>query len=673
MLLVALTVPGVANAADPLYGVSVPSTPSRSDLNEVTGGGVQALRLEISASDAKQNGGSLDWSTIDAEIGQAADRGLEVVPYLTGSPKWTRSCRQARCPGAGRLTGRQEEWLRFVEGAVNRYGPDGSFWSDGSGRTAVPIRAWQLWDTANVRSQPRGYGALLEATYRTIKVADPDAVVVTGALSFAGLKGQARPTKFLRELLRSSGKHSFSAIAVRPLASSVDRAKSQVAEVRRVLSTSHGSQAIWVTSIGWASDRRSSRKMSVGPGGQESRLRRTMKTFSSDLGIDAVFWSRWRDGRSGCSWCRYSGLVNKAGESKPAWEAYQEFLDPDVVEPPPPPPPTLPRTFFGVAPESDQFTASDVALMQDAGVGAARMLINWQEVLPAAGDSYRWGAIDSEFEQLALQGIEPVPQLFGSPSVVSNVGDPATLSGWREFVAAAVGRYGPGGGFWDQFEQQHPGYAPQPPRVWQVYNEQNTWTYWPHGGPAVSGYAKLLHASASAIRERDPTAKIMLGGMLGNDNMNGIPSWEFLRQLYQLPGARNDFDIVALHPYNFSLDDVAWEIDKARETMTAQGDAATPVWVTELSWGSTYDDDDTKNSWWERDPAGQAKMLTSAWKMMIAMRTEWNLGGAFWYTWRDPSFPVCAFCGSAGLLQGNMIPKPSFAAFRNLTEAYPAG
>ena len=165
-----------------------------------------------------------------------------------------------------------DDWLQFVAAAVNRYGPEGGFWpiTSGAEQISVPISHWQLWNTANDDGKATSYGALLEATYRTIKLADPDAEVVTGALSFAGGKGTVKPTSFLRGLLRTSGKNSFSAVGVRPLARSVGSVKGQVKDVRRVLdSTGHVSDGIWVAPIGWASDRRSSKAVSVGPRAEE--------------------------------------------------------------------------------------------------------------------------------------------------------------------------------------------------------------------------------------------------------------------------------------------------------------------------------------------------------------------------------------------------------------------
>ena len=324
------------------------------------------------------------------------------------------------------------------------------------------------------------------------------------------------------------------------------------------------------------------------------------------------------------------------------------------------------RTLFGVDPEAGQLTPGDLAWMDAGQVGSVRFILNWQEVQPNPGDAFNWSRIDQEIETLALHKIVPLPQLFGDPSLVTQTGNSAVMNRWLFFVAAAVNRYKAGSPFWQQFKEDHPNATPLPPSVWQVYNEQNIPEFWP-GGPSPNKYAVLLHASALAIRGSDPSAKIMLGGMHGQNNMNGTPSWTFLKNLYEYPGAAADFDIVAIHPYQPDLSGIANEISMVRNVMNSKGDQQAQIWITEMGWSSKLDPANTW--WWEQTPEGQAKMLDSAWRMLLYAKSYWNIGGIYWYTWRDPTTDVCNFCNSAGLLEKNYFPKPSYGAFRQLARA----
>ena len=94
------------------------------------------------------------------------------------------------------------------------------------------------------------------------------------------------------------------------------------------------------------------------------------------------------------------------------------------------------------------------------------------------------------------------------------------MNPWRQFVAAAVARYKPGG----SSGPTTPGFRPMPPHVWQVYNEQNITAFWPTG-PSANKYGVLLHATAETIRacrpEREDHAR---GDARRRRAMNGTPS-----------------------------------------------------------------------------------------------------------------------------------------------------
>ena len=649
--------PAAAGAADPVYGVSTPTALNSKDLNELAAGKVQAVRLEISWKATQGKGGDFNWGKTDKRIEAVTNRGIAVVPYLTGTPKWAKGCKKKSCRAPKVLTPETDAWLRFVDAAVDRYGPSGSI-------LAKPVRTWQVWDTANSGS-PKGYDKLLGATFRTINLSDPGAKVLTGALSFASGKGMTSPTKLLKRLMNPKVNQTFTAVGVSPQSRSVGKVKRQVKSIRKVLDKAgRKGTEIWVTPVGWASDKRSSKALSVGAAGQKKRLSQVMKSLRKGFGVGGVFWTRWRDGGGGCKWCRHAGLVSKKGKAKPAWGAYKKFLKTVVVGPPPPPPDD--PFFFGVVPDV-RLDFTDLNLMDQANVGALRFAINWQQVTQGGG--FDWTRTDQMFALLASKGIEPLPQLFGEPEEVQTTVDsdgnpnPAAMNSWKLFVAAAVDRYRPGGKFWTD----HPGLTAHPPHVWQVYNEQNIKAFWPNG-PSPNKFAGFLHGTAEMIRLVDPDAQIMLGGMHGDNAMEGTPSYDFLDLLYNREDFKDwdDFDIVAVHPYGFSTAEITTEIDKVRTVMDDHDDSAAPIWVSEMGWASTGDGT-AKNLWWERTPQGQASILTAAWNLMIQKRDDWNIGGVFWYAWRDPLGDPCTFCGNAGLLNNNYGAKPSFNAFKQIT------
>jgi hypothetical protein len=143
-----------------------------------------------------------------------------------------------------------------------------------------------------------------------------------------------------------------------------------------------------------------------------------------------------------------------------------------------------------------------------------------------------------------------------------------------------------------------------------------------------------------------------------------VTAWDFLKKLYAVPGIKAFFDDVALHPYAKSLTQFKQEIQRVRNVIKGHSDAATPLWISELAWGSAPPSSSGPGI--NKGLAGQAKMLSKAFRTVLLNRTAWNVQRLFWYHWRDPkhSRASCTFCASAGLLKFDRTAKPSLQAFK---------
>ena len=111
-----------------------------------------------------------------------------------------------------------------------------------------------------------------------------------------------------------------------------------------------------------------------------------------------------------------------------------------------------------------------------------------------------------------------------------------------------------------------------------------------------------------------------------------VDAWDFLGSFYAVRNIKNYFDAVALHPYAPNLIAIQSEIQNVRNVMRGTRDGSTPLWITEIAWGSAPPDSFGIN----KGPAGQAQMLTRAYKLVLDHRTAWNIQRLFWYHWRDP-------------------------------------
>jgi hypothetical protein len=328
--------------------------------------------------------------------------------------------------------------------------------------------------------------------------------------------------------------------------------------------------------------------------------------------------------------------------------------------------------FFGVV-RGPSLDAQDLDGLAAAKVRTARFLLLWREVEPSHG-SFDWHAVDPGVGALASHGIRPAPFVFGSPTWVNTylarppVDSAAHEQAWRDFLAAAVARYGPGGSYWaNGYHQQFPGATPLPIQSWQIWSEPSFQNFDPEGdvAHAAQKYARLLKVSHDAIKPKDPYAKIVLAG---NPCCGTWTAASFLKNLYQVPGARDNFDVAAVHPYGRNLDDVRSQLVKFRAVMTDNADGATPLWLDEFAWGSGPPDSSGHNV----GITGQQQLLDSTFKMILDNRTNWNVQRVFWFFWRDPQAGspyahVCPICGTAGLLRYDRTPKPAYNTFTGFT------
>ena len=198
-----------------------------------------------------------------------------------------------------------------------------------------------------------------------------------------------------------------------------------------------------------------------------------------------------------------------------------------------PQPADAPREFFGVVPQS-LLTEEDLNRMQEGRVGTIRLVIPWGALAPEEKDAKQvdYSSIDPILVSAAENGVRVVPTIYGTPTWVAEGLDGYTcdpgcgpyaptsdevLAAWKDFVDQLVERYGPDGDLWTA----HPELDRVPVRSWQIWNEQNSPTFYqPEVDPAP--YERLLDTASEAIKDRDPDAEVILGGMFGTP-FNGKP------------------------------------------------------------------------------------------------------------------------------------------------------
>jgi hypothetical protein len=331
----------------------------------------------------------------------------------------------------------------------------------------------------------------------------------------------------------------------------------------------------------------------------------------------------------------------------------------------PPSTQTLPRDFIGIVAE-DALAAQPperrriFRRLRAAGVRLVRQTFDWSLVERAPG-RYDLAALDAYVSAAAAARIEVLPVLFNPPPFRSSAPrrgagraayPPKRPASLGRFAATLARRYGHRGSLW----RARPRLPRVPIRAWQVWNEPNLPIYW-GGHPDPPAYARLLAATARALKAVDPHAEVVSAGLA--ESRLGMPFEQFVRELYDA-GAADSLDTFALHPYAADADAALSAVERTRELL-GELDPDAPIWVTELGWASGG-----PRSPFTVGERGQAACIGSVLGDLIDGRRELGLRGVVYFNWRD-ALPYPGghdFFGlHTGLLRRNGTPKPAFHSF----------
>lgn len=205
-------------------------------------------------------------------------------------------------------------------------------------------------------------------------------------------------------------------------------------------------------------------------------------------------------------------------------------------------------------------------------------------------------------------------------------------------------------------------------------NEPNIGLNNKSGSPDPAGYAADLVEAAKAIREADPQAIVLLGG-LANVRSAGrnISDSDFLKAVYRFPEVRGAFDGVSLHPYEKTPEGVVRAVAEIRQILVDNGDGGKSLWITEFGWATAGPPDRLLVS---REL--QAVNLTRTMDAFKFLRASFNIRAACWYFWRDTEKPIGhaktpRWDSYAGLFDKAGKPKPSWNAWLSVTGGRDSG
>src|SRR6185437_4297105 len=209
---------------------------------------------------------------------------------------------------------------------------------------------------------------------------------------------------------------------------------------------------------------------------------------------------------------------------------------------------------------------NDLELLKTNGIHVMRISFSWLDMEPAPG-KFDWSFWD-DFVHMAADEyqIRLIPYVCYTPRWASSSTNadywqqpPKDNRQFAEFMRQLVSRY------------------KQRIHSWEIWNEPDNPYYW---RGSAGQFAALLEAGATAVRQIDPTANIVMGGLAWNP--------EFLESIVSTPAAITNVDVVNVHNYyetwaSEPLERIPEYVGRAADSL-AHYHVRKPIWMAEVGY-----------------------------------------------------------------------------------------
>jgi polysaccharide biosynthesis protein PslG len=194
------------------YGIQAdPSGNAPNDIGKIKGMGFGWVKFQMPWQDVQPSPGSYNWW--DDRINQYAGNGVQILLSIPKAPRWART--PGNYPGNG-------------PPAEDKIGAYADFLAQVATRYRGKVQAIEVYNEQNIAAEwsggqepydPARYVRMLCASYRAIKAANPDMIVVSGALTPTGANPPAasgRDLDYLRGMYANGLKNCSDAIGAHP-------------------------------------------------------------------------------------------------------------------------------------------------------------------------------------------------------------------------------------------------------------------------------------------------------------------------------------------------------------------------------------------------------------------------------------------------------------------------
>jgi hypothetical protein len=227
--------------------------------------GVGWLREELDWDVIEPRDGQWRWDRYDIVFGEAARRGLRILPLLNGSASWA-------APRWNQFPDDLRDYAEYVAKVTERYGPGGTFWQAHPELASHAATHFELWNEPYIeyfsidKVSPSRYAHLAKAGAAAGRAANPQAKFLLSADTFyTEAPGDYRNWIDGMYAAVPELNSYFDAVAIHPYSSSLSPdvytphrggTRWQFRRIEEVRDTfdSHGARdkGFWITELGWA-------------------------------------------------------------------------------------------------------------------------------------------------------------------------------------------------------------------------------------------------------------------------------------------------------------------------------------------------------------------------------------------------------------------------------------
>jgi len=268
-----------------------------------------------------------------------------------------------------------------------------------------------------------------------------------------------------------------------------------------------------------------------------------------------------------------------------------------------------------------QIIRNDFEFLKKHNIKFMRISFGWDAIEEKEG-TYNWLFWD-DFVKMAVDeyGITLVPYICYVPLwASSNPKDtlyfwnypPKDNKAYGDFIKTLVNRYK------DRI------------KTWELWNEPDIWIYWQGNRKQ---FVDFLKVAAEAVREADPTAKIVFPGIAYDP--------EFIKDIFKNWGMSKYFDIINMHNYYETwhrnpIEQITNYINEVHDVVWKYGNNQ-PLWIAEVGYSTFRKDARVSDSYsayynYEHSPEYQAIQL---FKTLTLIASTEKISAVAWYEIKD--------------------------------------